>query len=135
MSAALGFTVELAQPFTTAIEQVTAALKEEGFGVLTRIDVHDAMREKLGKEFRPYTILGACNPKLAYRALSARPEVGLLLPCNVTVEAVDETRSLVRIVNPLLMMNTGGLDSDETVAGVGQEAHERLQRVYSALGG
>ena len=135
MTESLGFIVELAQPFAATVEQVTAALKEEGFGVLTRIDVHDAMREKLGKEFRPYVILGACNPKLAYRALSARPEVGLLLPCNVTVEAVDDARSLVRIVNPRVIMNTGGMDGDETVEGVGQEAHERLQRVFSALGG
>ena len=81
----LAFEVQLHEPYFRAVEQVTAALKAEGFGVLTRIDVHTTLKEKLGQEFRPYTILGACNPQLAHRALSRRAEAGLLLPCNVTV--------------------------------------------------
>ena len=101
--------------------------------MLTRVDVHQAFQEKLGVAFRPYAILGACNPRLAHRALSERPEVGLLLPCNVTVEAVDNG-SRVRIIDPGEMMKAGGLDEDPILGEVGQEARERLARVAQALG-
>ena len=100
--------VKLAQPHDRAIETVTAALKSEGFGVLTRIDAHTTFREKLGVEFRPYSILGACNPPLAHRVLSHRAEAGLLLPCNVTVEA-EGSGSLVRIGDPDVMLSVGGM--------------------------
>jgi uncharacterized protein (DUF302 family) len=128
----LGFEVRLDCTFSQAIERVTAALKQEGFGVLTRIDVHSTLKDKLGVEFRPYAILGACNPALAHRALSTAPEVGLLLPCNVTVEG-REGGALVRIIDPREMMKPGGFDADERLAAVGGEAFEKLKRVADGL--
>lgn len=82
------------------IDTVTEALKVEGFGVLTRIDVNNVLKTKIDVDFRPYTILGACNPVLAHKALSARPDVGLMLPCNVTVEQSGEDECLVRFIDP-----------------------------------
>jgi uncharacterized protein (DUF302 family) len=134
VSRTLGFELDLDLPFDSAIERVTAALGEEGFGVLTRVDVHQAFKQKLGVEFRPYAILGACNPNLAHRALSERPEAGLLLPCNVTVEATG-SGSRVRIIDPDEMMKAGGLDDDPVLGEVGREARARLSRVARALGG
>jgi uncharacterized protein (DUF302 family) len=128
----MGYEVLMDVSHNEAIERVTEALKTEGFGVLTRADVDKAFRDKIGVEFRPYTILGACNPKLAHVALSSNPEIGLMLPCNVTVEAVDDG-CLVRIVNPITMMQMGDLGSDEAIANVAGDATERLQRVAEAL--
>jgi uncharacterized protein (DUF302 family) len=116
-----------------AIERVTDALAAEGFGVLSRIDIHEKFREKLGVHFRPYTILGACNPALANVALGAAPEIGLLLPCNVTVET-DGDGVLVRIIDAVRMMEMGGYGDDPNIALVGREADERLRRVAEALG-
>jgi uncharacterized protein (DUF302 family) len=132
---AMSFDVSLPLGFDAAVEQVTAALKAEGFGVLTRADVHVAFREKIGRTFRPYTILGACNPPLAFDALSARPEAGLLLPCNVIVEEVEPGRSLVRIVDPDAMMRAAGFEQDPVLARVGGDAGARLKRVAAALAG
>jgi uncharacterized protein (DUF302 family) len=129
----LSFDVRLGESHADAIELVTEALKEEGFGVLTRVDIHDAFREKLGAEFRAYTILGACNPPLALQALTGRPEVGLMLPCNVTVEAEPAGGSLVRIVDPRGMMQVGSLATDETLQQVATQARERLERVAARL--
>src|SRR5512140_1968345 len=103
MMANLGLTVKLHTDFDTALQKVTDALKAEGFGVLTEIDVKATLKKKLDVDFRPYKILGACNPPLAYRALSAAPEVGLLLPCNVTVAQADDGIE-VSIIDPLGMM-------------------------------
>src|SRR5688500_19357422 len=111
MSKALGFDVELSVPFELAVSQVKDVLKQEGFGILTEIDLQAAFREKLGREFRPYMILGACNPPLAYSAISADPSVGLLLPCNVTVESVSEQRTIVRLTNPEALLSTSSLGS------------------------
>ena len=122
---ALSFDVELDQPYEQAIDSVTAALKAEGFGVLTRIDVHSTLKEKLGAEFRAYSILGACNPVLAHRALSHKAEAGLLLPCNVTVEAAGKG-SIVRIADPDVMLSIGGMDQDPTLRSVASEARTRL---------
>lgn len=133
MNDSMSFNVELAIPFDKAVERVTEALKVEGFGVLTRINIHDAFKQKINVDFRPYTILGACNPKLAHQALSARADVGLLLPCNVTVESIRPDKSLVRIIDPKSMMTAGGLDSDPAVREVGEQAYESLQRVAKAL--
>ena len=131
---ALAFVAKLDQPFERAIETVTAALKAEGFGVLTRIDAHSTFKEKIGVEFRPYVILGACNPTLAHRAISHEAEAGLLLPCNVTVEAAG-TGSVVRIADPDTMLSIGGMDQDPTLRAVANEARVRLSRVAGALGG
>lgn len=132
MGDSMGFEVELGVGYEEAVQRVTEALAKEGFGVLTRIDIHKAFKEKIDVDFRPYSILGACNPKLAHKALSARPEAGLLLPCNVTVEARGDG-SLVRIIDPDEMMKAGGMDSDPTLAEVGREARERLERVAAAV--
>jgi len=128
----MAFEVTLDGPYAESLERVIDALKEEGFGVLTRIDVHDAFKEKLGLEFRNYSILGACNPSLAYKALSNRPDAGLMLPCNVIVEENDDG-TLVRIVDPAAMMQAGGFDGDPVLKEVGGEAEIRLRRVAEAL--
>jgi uncharacterized protein (DUF302 family) len=125
--------VKLSLPFDEAIEKVTEELKKEGFSVLTRVDIHKAFKEKIGVEFRNYTILGACNPKLAHKALSAMPEVGLLLPCNVTVESAGDSETTVRIIDAGAMMQMAGIDQVTEVAAVGTEASERLGRVAKAL--
>jgi uncharacterized protein (DUF302 family) len=133
MTSALAFEIALPLAPDAAIERVVEALKAEGFGVLTRIDVHQALKEKIGADFRPYVILGACNPRLAHRALSARADVGVMLPCNVTVESAGEGRSLVRIADPEMMMTVGDLGGVEALREVGGEARERLGRVAAAL--
>ncbi len=133
MTTELGFEVALDLPYDEAVEKVTAALKVEGFGILTRIDVQATYKEKLGADFRPYIILGACNPPLSFRALSANPEVGLMLPCNVTVEALPAGGSLARIVNPILVMNAGNLAEIPALVEVAEEAYTRLERVANSL--
>lgn len=132
MKEEFGFEVRLELSRDDAIGKVTETLKAEGFGVLTRIDIDQAFREKIGKEFRPYTILGACNPQLAHAALTSVPEIGLMLPCNVTVEA-DINGSLVRIMNPEIMMQTEELAANDTLRSVANDARQRLQRVADAL--
>ena len=135
MSSELGFEVHVAGSHESVIERVRESLKTEGFGVLTRIDINKAFEEKLGTEFRPYTILGACNPQLAHTALSSRPEIGLLLPCNVTVEAAPDGGSRVRIANPDFMVQVGDFDSDPVLQEVAAEAGERLRRAVEHLDG
>ena len=130
----MSFDIQVQMPWAEATEKTIEALKAEGFGVLTRIDVHEAFKEKLDIEFRPYAILGACSPPLAHRALTAVPEIGLLLPCNVTVEQVSDEVSLIRIIDPDKMMSIGGLGDNPEVAAVGREATEHLRRVAVALG-
>ena len=130
----MAYEVTMDTTYEQALPRVIEALKEEGFGVLTRIDVHDAFKEKLGVDFRNYCILGACNPPLAHRALSSRPDAGLMLPCNVIVEEQDG-QTLVRIVDPAAMMQAGGLAGDPVLEEVGGEAEERLKRVAAALKG
>jgi uncharacterized protein (DUF302 family) len=127
--AQLGLTVKLHTDFDTALQKVTDALKAEGFGVLTEIDVKATLKKKLDVDFRPYKILGACNPPLAYRALTAAPEVGLLLPCNVTVAQVDDGIE-VGIIDPLGMM---GFVAHPDLEPIAEEARQRLDRVAQAL--
>lgn len=133
MTTPLGAELRLALPFDAALDRVRDALQAEGFGVLTQIDMQAAFQTKLGKPFRPYAILGACNPPLAYQALSADPTVGLLLPCNVTVEAGEAGRSIVRLSDPTLLLGSGPLAENPTLRQVAKDARERLERVAAAL--
>lgn len=129
----LAFEVTLDAPYAEVLDRVVEALKVEGFGVLTRIDVHDTLKQKLDVDFRQYCILGACNPPLAHKALSNRPDAGLMLPCNVIVESLETGGTLVRIVDPKAMMKAGGLAGDPAIEEVGNEAESRLRRVAAAL--
>lgn len=124
-----GFQITLRLGYEDALEKVTEALKTEGFGVLTSIDVKETMKKKLDVDFRRYAILGACNPPLAHRALSARPEIGLLLPCNVIVYEESEG-TVISITDPLAMFQF--VDAPE-LKSVASEARQRLQRVAEAL--
>lgn len=119
----------LNQPYEQAVEQVTAALKAEGFGILTEIDVQATLKTKLDANFRKYVILGACNPPLAHRALTTELEIGLLLPCNVIVYE-DNGGSVVAIADPIAMLEVAG---NPAVTPVAEEARTRLQRVIRAL--
>jgi uncharacterized protein (DUF302 family) len=125
----LGLRVETAADFDQAVEAATAALKTEGFGVLTSIDVQATLREKLGASFRRYSILGACNPELANRALTADLDVGLLLPCNVVVYERDGGGSVIEAMAPLTII--GSLAPDGPLGVVAEEADRRLR---AALG-
>ncbi len=126
----LGIFVHLQTSFEDALQRTVAALKTEGFGVLTEIDVQDTLRKKLGVEHPPHRILGACNPPLAHRALTAAPEIGLLLPCNVTVRQLEENLTEVALIDPLMMST---LIHQPEVARVAAEAREKLLRVSEAL--
>jgi len=130
----MSYNAELQVGFDEAIDQVTAALKDEQFGVISRIDLHSTFKQKLGVDMPPHIILGACNPKLAHKAVSASPEASLMLPCNVTVQQVGENRVMVRIVSPETVMSGAGLDKDPAIREVGLEADAGLKRVAKALG-
>ena len=126
-----GMRVRVALPYERAVERLTAALKDEGFGVLTTIDVQATMKQKLDVDFRPYVILGACNPPLAHRALTAELEVWLLLPCNVIVyEDESGAGSVVAIIDPNVMFGVG---VSAALGPVADEAAVRLRRVLAAL--
>lgn len=128
-----GFTTTInGQSFEEVLDKTTAALKAEGFGVLSDIDIQRAMREKLGAEMRPYRILGACNPPLAHQALQAEPDVGLLLPCNVIVREEAPGRVVVGFLDPQTMV---GLVGKAGVKVVADEAESRLRRACAAIGG
>jgi uncharacterized protein (DUF302 family) len=126
-----GFGAMVNMPYTEAIERTRVALKEQGFGVLTEIDVKQTMKAKLDVEFRPYTILGACNPPLAHRALNADLGIGLLLPCNVIVYDNLDDSCTVEAMDPEAALSLIG-DNPE-VAAVASEARGRLRRVIDAL--
>jgi uncharacterized protein (DUF302 family) len=126
-----GLRVRVPVDYDKAVERATAALQEEGFGVLTTIDVKQTLKDKLDADFRKYTILGACNPTLAHRALQSEIEIGLLLPCNVVVYETGPTESVVAAMSPLPTMGIVG--DNPTLAGVAQEADERLRRVLRSL--
>ncbi len=128
------FTTVLQQAYEEAIEATEAALKAEGFGVLTRVDLQATFRKKLDVDFHPSVILGACNPGLAHKALQADARVGLLLPCNVIVEQV-ESGVRVAAINPQSLLLTGPLAENETIQAVAAEARQRLERVIQTLAG
>jgi uncharacterized protein (DUF302 family) len=125
-----GLRVNVALAHAAAIEKTTAALKQEGFGVLTSIDIQQTLKQKLDRDFRKYVILGACNPPLASRALDAELEIGLLLPCNVIVYEREPGVSTVAAMAPLPAM---GLVDNPEVEGVAKEADARLRRALTSL--
>lgn len=126
-----GFGEQVKLPYDQAVEKTKAALKEEGFGVLCEIDVQKTMKEKLGADFRPYVILGACNPPLAHQALSAELDLGLLLPCNVVVYEVDG-ESMVEAMDPEPVL---GFVENPRLEPVAREVKARLQRVVQRVAG
>ena len=127
---ALGRTIYLDTDMEGALEQIAGALKEEGFGILTEIDIKKTLKAKLDVDFRPYRILGACNPALAYRALSASSEVGLLLPCNVTMTEVNSNKIEISIIDPVALVDFTGNPALQSVA---DEAKAKLGRVADSL--
>jgi len=126
----LGFHVQLKTDFESAVQHATDALKAEGFGVLTEIDVKATLKKKIDVDFRPYKILGACNPSLAHRALTADSQVGLLLPCNVVVSQGDKGMINISIIDPLSML---GIVNNPDVETIAEEARARLERVAASL--
>jgi len=125
-----GMTRVLEMGFDEALTRIPEALKTEGFGVLTEIDVKDTMRKKLDVDFRRYRILGACNPPLAHQALSANLEVGLMLPCNVIVYEDDDGRTVVKAIDP---MNTVAAQGDAPLREVAAAVRDKLAKVLERI--
>ena len=128
---AYGFGMKTKLSYQDAVERTKAALKEQGFGVLCEIDVQKTLKEKLGADFRPYVILGACNPPLAHRALVAEPDLGLLLPCNVVVYE-DEGGAVVKAMDPEPVL---GLVGNPDLAPIAAEVRSRLERALQQVAG
>lgn len=126
-----GMKKNLSVPVDEADAKVREALKEEGFGVLTEIDVKATFKEKIDVDFEPYRILGACNPSLAHQALSAEKDIGLLLPCNVVVyEGREEGTSVVSVLDPIIQL---GVTDREDIAPMAHEVRRRMERVLDGL--
>jgi uncharacterized protein (DUF302 family) len=126
-----GLRVEIPVPYERAVELATAALKEQGFGVLTTIDVQQTLKQKLDRDFRKYVILGTCNPPLADRALHAELEVGLLLPCNVIVYEAQPGQSVVSAMAPMAALGIVG--DNRELQNVAKDADARLRLALEAL--
>ena len=124
-----GFTKELNISFYKAIDKITNELKKEGFGILTRIDVKEKFKEKLGIEFKKYVILGACNPSSAHEAIQAEENIGLMLPCNVIVYEKDN-HTIVSIIRPTTVM---GMINNEDLKKIGERIENKLKKVIDAL--
>ena len=117
-------------PYKEAVEKATAALKEEGFGVLTEIDVKATLKKKLGVDFRRYVILGACNPPFAHKALSAELEIGLLLPCNVIVYETEDGGSVVSAMNPMAAL---GVVENPAMQEIAEQVTAKIRRAVDSL--
>ena len=130
MDTKFGFGKSVDLGFEEAVETVTEELGKEGFGVLTEIDVQATLKKKLGEDMRPYKILGACNPPLAHQAVTAVPEIGLLLPCNVLVRETDDGTVRVSFMDPGSVL---GLVDNADVEPLAGQVRERLERVLAAL--
>ncbi|MCB0418652.1 MAG: DUF302 domain-containing protein [Bdellovibrionales bacterium] len=126
----INFKKEIAGTVDGAIERITEALKKEGFGVLTRIDLHSKIKEKLGKEIAPAVILGACNPQLAYEAYTANSDVASLLPCNAVVREVGPGRISVELARPSAMMEMVG---NQDLVSLAKEADKKLESALKTL--
>jgi uncharacterized protein (DUF302 family) len=124
------FSRTLSLAFEHADQRVRETLQNEGFGILTEIDVAATLKKKLDVDFPRYTILGACNPPLAHKILQAEPDAGLLLPCNVVVRALPDGQTLVEALDPVAQL---GLAHNPQIQPLAQEVHERLRRVIDAL--
>lgn len=128
---AYGFKKVVPLPFEEADQRVREELQKEGFGILTEIDVKATMKKKLDLDFKPYKILGACNPPLAHKALAAEEDIGLLLPCNVVVyEGEDPGTSVVAVINPTVQLGITGRDD---IGPLADEVGSRMKRVLDAL--
>jgi len=131
MSDNIGFEIVLNKSYDQAFAQLSEALKAEGFGILTQIDVQKVLKEKIGADFRRYSILGVCNPNLAHRALSLDAQAGLMLPCGATIETDDDLQTTIRIGDPLVRLEAAKFGSEMIM--VGEEAREKLLKVANAL--
>ena len=120
----------LDRSFEDTIQHVTEALKTEGFGILTEIDIRETLKEKLDVDFRPYRILGACNPALAHQALQVEPHIGLMLPCNVIVQDAGEGKTEVSAVDPVASMSA---IENEALGDISMRVRARLERVIESL--
>ena len=125
-----GFTKELRLSLDEAINVTTAQLKQEGFGVLTRIDIHDKIKEKLGLDFKKYIILGACNPPYAHKALLAEENIGLLLPCNVILYEKDD-KTVLSVIKPTVAMN---VIENPTLKEIAATIESKLKRAFDSIG-
>ena len=127
-----GISITTPKPYAEALAAMKDALKAQGFGVLTEIDVKATLKEKLGVEFRRYDIIGACNPPLAHKALSTELDIGLLLPCNVIVYETDDGGSVVAALDPTAML---GMTGNSALADVAEDARARLERALATVAG
>ena len=129
----IGFQGKLKTGFEKSIELVEKSLNEHGFSIVTRIDMHSTFKEKIGVEFRKYTILGACNAQFAHQILVADPRAGLLLPCNITVEALNEGETDISFIKPTELLSLGKIGENEKISEIAAEAEKRLLFVANAL--